>query len=244
MKKDKRIGLNIKSLSEGVIMKKVVLSIMCILMAISICSCTLNTSSSKVKVNSEDVNLNKENVSSEVLNTNKLYGYSMDELLLKYAVKVSEEKRDSLTTKKGKTIEEEKALLLFMSGGTAGTLGKYNDLCGNFSYLCTSVPSKEGIDASPIPIMILQGFLKEDITSQDDYIYVNEKKYLPEQLKEYIVYEDDKMIVYDMGYLVSGMEISDYLNTLDENITPNQIDLFSEIYESLKSSKESILMPS
>ncbi|WMJ24196.1 hypothetical protein RBG61_05890 [Paludicola sp. MB14-C6] len=196
--------------------------------------------------NNERQNMsNKESSSASVssqksIKDNYLLGCTMDELSLKYSSQGTTEEQDSLVIKKNKTVDDEIKLLWCMNGGTAGKLGKFNDLRGDYNYLYASVSKKGDIAITPIPIMILQGFKKEEI-SDKAFILINQKEYRPSELKDCIIYEDDKAIVYNMTEKVSNLSIENYIDTLEQD--GDNFDWMVKVYKKLLSVKEAILAP-
>lgn len=74
---------------------------------------------------------------------------------------------------------------------------KYNDevnVNGNY----TEVYDKTG-DGN-VSLLALQGFYREDLKSKQ--IFINNRTFSEEQLQDFAVYEDEKLVVYDISYYV------------------------------------------
>lgn len=99
-------------------------------------------------------------------------------------------------------------------------ISQFYNLRGEFTEICASY-HKGGLAVDSIPVMVLQGYKKTALEKTDSFITINDKdfnvidKYKAEDLSQYIVYEDDTYVVYDMLYPMTKLEFPAYLDMLE-----------------------------
>ncbi len=197
-------------------MKSCKLSIILILSIIMLVSCKPD--------NSNEVKIASSNNTQSSNSIEVLKGYSLDELSLKFIA-------NGISVDDPNDCEVKNQLITF--NADVGTQGKHNSLRSNFTYVDVVTSAKNDVAVDYVPIMILQGFYKNEINN-NSFIYINEKNHKPSQLVEYIVYEDENVVVYDMRFLLYNMRINDYLKNLEQDeYSGLKCEWMSEIYDKL-----------
>lgn len=102
---------------------------------------------------------------------------------------------------------EQFGLKLTEGTGLAVQQMKYNDTVnvnGNYS----EVYDKTG--DGDVSLLTLQGFYKEDLKSKQ--IFINSRTFTEKQMESFLVYEDDKIAVYDISYFIYHDTVSERLD--------------------------------
>lgn len=84
--------------------------------------------------------------------------------------------------------------------------------------------SDTDIDTTILPIMYLQCFYKKDLSQRNFYVKIEEKYYNKKQLKDYIVYEDEEIIVYNINSLMNIYDIDTKISKLSDENNENTYD--------------------
>lgn len=103
------------------------------------------------------------------------------------------------------------------------------NLFGSFSVV--GMPYNNGnLAMEYLPIMVLQSFAKTDLSKPNSRIAVCDKdfnsveEYTYDELKKFVVYENDEIAVFDMLELMTGKTYEDYLEAMESH------PVYSRIY--------------
>ncbi|MCT4660851.1 MAG: hypothetical protein N4A40_03245, partial [Tissierellales bacterium] len=76
--------------------------------------------------------------------------------------------------------------------------------------------SESGLDANYFPVLYLKGVSKNDLSEKNNIIKIAGNDYSGKELEDYIFYEDDKTIVYEISKLISASNIDERISELSK----------------------------
>ncbi|WMJ24197.1 hypothetical protein RBG61_05895 [Paludicola sp. MB14-C6] len=206
-----------------------------VLVSTLLVSCAPNNNERQYMSNKESSSASVSNQVAESSKTVKkefVYGYGFNGLY-EYTLSGTQQEVDCLQRKKIRTVDEAIKTLFLGSGGDNPLHSKH--LKGSFSTLNIPIPSD--LDIGYTSIMVLQAFKKAEL-KDNTYISIDDKEYQPKDLKSYILYEDDELLVYNFTEFANGMIAKEYIETIE----CDGINLV-EVYEKLVAEKKPIVKP-
>lgn len=78
--------------------------------------------------------------------------------------------------------------------------------------------SESGFDANYFPVLYLKAVPKKTLTEKNNLIKISNENYSKKELQQYIFFEDEQNIVYDISKLISVDSISSRVSILNKNI--------------------------
>lgn len=177
-------------------MKKLLILLFCFIFLLSSCG---SQGGDTQRINNSD------NHNSSIAREKKpVKGYSIEEL--GFAVKAD---KDFI----GPNLEHQlESAYLTITGNSDYIMGDLtqDDLLGSFTYLCVlTVETK--LSVTEIPIRYLQGFKINDIKDENSLIKVKANNYSWEDLKDYEIYKDSSIVIFDFTDFIMTESYNEYL---------------------------------
>lgn len=110
---------------------------------------------------------------------------------------------------------------------------KEDDLLGRFTYLCIYTAESK-ICVNEIPIKYLQGFKIEELKDENHVIRVKLTDYSWEDLKEYEIYQDTSVVIFDFTDFIMTEPFDEYLQKYDTGNWTYDFSWTNDVYQYFK----------